>query len=119
MPSTDGAPAPRCRLATRQAWVFRLQRFADSGLTPAQFCANEGVSLPSFYSWKRRLAADASGADAPPTDDLHPPLLPVRLQSLPPSLELALPSGAVLRIPPDAEEATLRTLFRLLGVMPC
>ena len=42
---------PRPRAAARQAWVERLQRFADAGLSPARFCAAEGVSLPSFYAW--------------------------------------------------------------------
>jgi transposase len=114
VPLTQSPPSPRSRLTTRQAWIDRLQRFNDSDLSPAQFCASEGVSLPSFYSWKRRLAVAA-----PASDPSCPPLLPVGLQPLPPPVELALPSGAVLRIPPGAEEATLRTLFRLLGITSC
>jgi hypothetical protein len=86
-------------------------------LHPAQFCSCEGVSLPSFYSWRRRLTAAATAASG--TDDLGPPLLPVRLQILPASLELALPGGAVLRIPPGIDEATVQSLLCLLGVLPC
>ena len=116
---TEAPRAPRPRTATRQAWVERLQRFADSGLSPAQFCAAEGVSLPSFYSWKRRLAAQASGPAAPAPAEADPRLLPVHLQPLPAAVELSLPQGGVLRIPPGADEATLRCLLRLLGVTPC
>ena len=38
-------------------WLDRLERQSDSNQTIAQFCAAEGVSAPSFYQWKRRLAA--------------------------------------------------------------
>jgi len=39
-----------------QQWTERLERFAQSGQTVAQFCQNEGVSQPSFYQWKKKLA---------------------------------------------------------------
>lgn len=120
-PATSSTPAtasPRSRAATRQAWVQRLQRFATSGLGPAQFCAQEGVSLPSFYSWKRRLAAAADTA-SPSTLSSPPPLLPIPLPPRLPALELTLPTGVIVRLPPEADEATLRALFRLLGVSSC
>jgi len=37
-------------------WLDRLNRFAKSDLTVANFCQREHVSLPSFYQWKRRLS---------------------------------------------------------------
>ena len=113
---TEVPCVPNRRSATRQAWVERLQRFAESGLSPAPFCAQEGVSLPSFYAWKRRLAAEANGRAV---EEARPRLLPVRLQTGPAPVELALPHGAVLRIPAGADEATLGFLLRLLGVTPC
>lgn len=36
------------RAAARQAWAERLARFPGSGLSAAQFCAQEGVALASF-----------------------------------------------------------------------
>lgn len=36
-------------------WSDRLERFAESGQTVAQFCQAEGVSQPSFYQWKKKL----------------------------------------------------------------
>jgi hypothetical protein len=39
------------------AWGERLRRYKLSGLTVAQFCRREGVSVPSFYQWRQRLAA--------------------------------------------------------------
>ena len=71
----------RSRAATRQLWLDRLAPFPASGLTVAQFCASEAVSLPSYYFWKRRLADEAQ---APTTQDQGgdrgPRLLPVKLQ---------------------------------------
>ena len=56
----------RSRAATREVWLDRVARFPASGLTVAQFCAIEAVSVPSFYSWRRRLAAEANTPAAPP-----------------------------------------------------
>jgi hypothetical protein len=53
---TDTTPPPRARAAARDAWADRLRRFAQSGLRPAPFCAQEGVSLPSFYAVSFRQA---------------------------------------------------------------
>ena len=43
-----------------EEWTNRLERFAGSNLTAAKFCEAEGVSLPSFYQWKRKLTAPAN-----------------------------------------------------------
>src|SRR3954447_18504488 len=105
---TEAPRPPRSRDAVRHTWAERLARFASAGLTTAQFCATEGVSVASFYLWKRRLA----GAVRPAVPEISgqqagPRLLPVRLTNPAPAVELALPSGAVLRIGPGADEATL------------
>lgn len=106
-------PAARCRDAVRQAWVERLARFAAAGLSPSAFCAKEGVSLPSFYSWKRRLGA-AAGAPAPQAARL----LPVRVSAAAP-VELVLPGGAVLRLAPGCDLAFVRSLLDALAGAPC
>jgi hypothetical protein len=113
--------SPCSRAATRELWQDRLARFPSSGLTVAQFCALEAVSVPSFYSWRRRLAVATSGAAAPhhPGGDSEPRLLPVRLASVPAAVELVLPGGAVLRIVPGADLALVRALVEALGGAPC
>ncbi len=45
-------------------WLDRLNRQAASSLTVAEFCEREGVSLPSFYQWKRRLSPRVELASA-------------------------------------------------------
>jgi hypothetical protein len=111
----------RSRAFTREVWIERLARFPSSGLTPAQFCAIEAVSLPSFYSWRRRLAAEALAptAEHGRAVDLGPRLLPVRLPQLDPAVELVLTTGTVLRLPPGCDLAWVRSLVCALGGAPC
>jgi hypothetical protein len=40
-------------------WDQRLKRFRESGLSIAQFCANEAISVSSFSYWSKRLADQA------------------------------------------------------------
>ena len=112
---------PRSRAFTREVWAERLARFPDSGLTPAQFCALEAVSLPSFYAWRRRLAAEplATATAAEHTPERRPRLLPVRLQPPAPAVELVLPGGAVLRLHPGCDLAWVRSLVVTLGGPSC
>jgi transposase len=113
-------PPPRSRAAARQTWIERLARFASAGLSPAQFCATEGVSLPSFYAWKRRLAVEAlQPADQGPAADASPRLLPVRLPTGHAAIELVLPGGTLLRLPPGCDLAFVRALVQALGGEPC
>jgi hypothetical protein len=41
----------------RAQWVGRLSRFEKDGRTVVAFCAAEGVSAWSYYTWRKRLAA--------------------------------------------------------------
>ena len=54
------------RLQAVDAWKSRLQRFYLSSLTVREFCAAEGVSMPSFYQWQRRIKSLAP--EIVPTD---------------------------------------------------
>ena len=36
-------------------WRERFERLVASGLTVARFCAREGVSVASFYHWRKKL----------------------------------------------------------------
>lgn len=47
-----------------QLWHKRFARFSNCGQTVARFCRDEGVSVPSFYLWKKKLA------DGPPGRNL-------------------------------------------------
>ncbi len=115
---TEVPCSPRSPDAARQAWAERLARFASAGLTAAQFCAAEGVSVAAFYQWKRRLGSAALPTPLPDVP-ASPRLLSVHLANPTPAIELVLPSGVVLRLGPGVDEASLRSLLRLLGVASC
>jgi transposase-like protein len=85
-------------------WRQRLRRQVESGLTIAQFCAQESLSTATFHSWKRRLRLSEL-AGTPPAPPAPPAFLPVavRLAELTPSeappIVADLPNGIRLRIP--------------------
>ena len=79
--------------ARRQLWQERMDRFALSGLTVIQFCQQEGVSAPSFYQWKKKLAM----AEAKPA----PRFVPVKVEPPRSIATVRLPGGATLEIEPQ------------------
>jgi hypothetical protein len=100
--------------ALHALWQQRLQLFETSGLSVSAFCAQQRLSLPSFYSWRRRLR---SSAPLPAAD--APRFVPIRLLPAAPPVELLLPSGPVLRLAPRCDLAFVRSLVDSLGGAPC
>ena len=49
-----------CDEAARDVWRRRFRRFGRSGLAVGRFCSQEGVSMASFYYWRKRLGAKTS-----------------------------------------------------------
>ncbi len=47
-----------------QQWTDRLERYRRSGQTVAGFCQKEGISAPSFYQWRKKLAGEANASKA-------------------------------------------------------
>jgi hypothetical protein len=102
----------------RQQWVDRLRRFSDCGQTVARFCGAEGVSVPSFYNWQKKLRSRAaahlqadshrkSGAirNAFQTIELVP--------GLSANVTIRLPNGIVIELDGDSR-ATERLFERAL-----
>jgi transposase len=102
-------------LAATRKWAERLERFAARKQTVAAFCTAEGVSTANFYLWRRRLTAPESVRSV-----AGPSVVPLRVAPVPAtSIELALPSGAVLRFPIDAGPELLVAVLRGLEERPC
>lgn len=102
--------------AKREAWEQRLARFERGGVTVAAFCAREGVSVPSFYQWRRKLAAGNAGQRKSGTASSvagEVRFLPIELAGGISSVEVLLPGGAKLRVPSHEHEA-LRTILAAL-----
>jgi hypothetical protein len=88
--------------------------------TVHDFCAEQGVSVPSFYSWRRIIAQRDRQSAAPqvpttPAKDL-PTFVPLTVTPpLPnPMLEVVVGSGRVVRVPSDFDAATFRRLLAVL-----
>lgn len=99
----------------RQLWHQRLQRFQHSNLSVPDFCDREGVSVASFYTWKRRLRDHATPTTAPTR---FVPIHVVAPADRAP-VELVLPSGLILRLSADTDLAWLRQLLDLLREPSC
>ncbi len=109
--------APHSRSPLEAAWRDRVTRWRASGLNVRDFCRREGLSEPSFYSWRRALAerdADAVAPDAPAFVPVH-----VRADPAPPALEVVLRSGHLLRVPRGFDPDQLRRVVAALEAAPC
>jgi hypothetical protein len=85
-------------------WRHRLSRQSYSGLTIAQFCAQERLGTKLFYAWKRRLRLIDLAARRPALPAPRA-FLPVNVRVVEPTttellpIEADLPNGVRLRIP--------------------
>lgn len=108
---------PQSNSTPEGTWRDRVGRWKASGLSVRAFCVQEGLSEPSFYSWRRALAERDAVATAPHA----PAFVPVHVFSAtaPPVLELVLRSGHVLRIPHGCDPEHLRTVLAALEGPSC
>jgi transposase len=109
------ARSRRDSAATRQLWADRFKRFRTAGLTVAAFCAAEGVSVPTFYQWKRQLTPKD-----PPAGTAT--VVPVRIATpdpIAPEVEVVLPSGIRVRFGPACELGVITAFVRQLGGAGC
>lgn len=81
------APTARWIRRTPKEWEALVMRQKDSGLSQQAYCRREGITLVSFEKWKQRLLSDPRFVDVTPSA--------VRSDGW--ELEVALPSGVVLR----------------------
>ena len=87
-----------------QEWRRRLRRFVKSRQSIAAFCQQEGVSPPTFYLWRKRLAEAGSQrpAAASPAGFRPVRILPAA------GVSVQLPGGTQLLVPTaDAESLRL------------
>ena len=52
-------------LGKRREWADRLARRESSGLTVAEFCEWEGVSMAAFYQWRKKLRGETACRPTP------------------------------------------------------
>jgi transposase len=112
-------------------WRGHLAAWRRSGQSVRAYCAAQGLSEPSFYSWRRvltrperRRGKTAAGDGTPSTAGFTQPSLfvPVRLvEDTTPAaaIEVVLRGGRVLRVAAGFVAQTLREVVAALEDLPC
>ena len=104
-------------------WRLVLEEHDRSGMTVKDFCVQQGVSIPSFYAWRRKIQL----ADA---DEDSQQLVPVTIVDSSKSsghgefgtIEIVTPTGYTLRIDHRIESADISRLLQAIvssGTIGC
>jgi transposase-like protein len=108
-------------------WRELIGRQRASGQTVAGFCRQAGVSDASFYTWRRRLHANAASVERnrrpnSGKEEARAPmasLVPVQVVADPnasdTTVEIHLPGAVMLRISPGCDEQTVRMVLAALA----
>jgi hypothetical protein len=104
-------------MATRAEWSERVRKWERSGLEIAEFARREGLKPTLLGWWRWNLQSTKPGATAPTAE---PRFLPVHVvASTPPRgpapIEIALPNGCIVRVPPGFDPATLERVIAIVG----
>jgi hypothetical protein len=96
-------------------WRTMMGRWQGSGLSVRAFCQQHGLSQPSFYGWRRRLAVrDAAAVHFAPVRIVSEPTPETVADAGIASLELVLGTGQRLRVGLGFDGPTLQRLLALL-----
>lgn len=98
----------------REVWIRRMAAWTRSGLSRRAWCGKHGLNVHTFDYWRRRLRAEpkprrgrrSTGKGLVPI--VVAPALAVA------AVELRLPDGLQLSIPPGADPAQVAALIRAL-----
>lgn len=97
----------------KQFWQMVLETFQSSGLSVRNFCKQEGISEPAFYSWRRKLS-DNNSQRSEQGDAKPSAFVEVSIPQNSSVLELLLSSGNTLRIHPGTDNKTLSNVLSVL-----
>ena len=96
-------------------WRRWIGEWQASGLSVRAFCQRRGLTIASFYAWRRVLQRrDAERAAFVPVQVVAD-AVPTQTSAL----EVVLTDGRTVRVPPGFDAATLRQLLAVLEERPC
>ena len=109
--------------AKERYWRAHLAAWRQSGQSVRAYCADEGLSEPSFYAWRRASAEDDRAPGGNTVVGVSP-FVPVRLVEDTPSpsaatVEVILRGGRVVRVGAGFAAQTLREVVAALEDLPC
>lgn len=107
---------------TERRWRRIVEEWRSSGLLAREFATRKKISPGTLYWWSSRLGKQQSarGPDSPAAT--MPKFLPVEIieeaprisQPPPATLEIVLPHGEVIRVPPGADLTQFRQVVAAL-----
>ena len=96
----------------RRFWQGLIRSQRSSGLTVAETCEQAGVTVPSYYAWKRKLGISGSRARRPRRQGS---LVPVRVvldrPAVTSTVEIALPGNIAVSVPAGFDADTLNIVL--------
>lgn len=101
-----------------QFWREQLRQYQASGQGVREFCQAAGLSVPSFYWWRREVRI----RDARRRSTNRPRFVPVRMAPRPArdsAVEVALAGGRLIRVGSDFDADHLRAVVAALEAAPC
>jgi|SRR5262249_54985380 len=122
--------------AKERYWRRLLRQARRSELTARDFCAERGISVPSFYFWRREIdrrdrqrklatkqAPEPTSSTTLPSPDLATPAFVTLAMDTgtvpPPAIEIVVAERRLLRVRPGFDAELLRQLVRLLEEPSC
>lgn len=125
-------------MATRSVWEKRVKRWKRSGLSAAEFADRHGYRPGQLYWWSWKLGMSGSSTQQAARDETasalseEPRFLPVHVvetsapsmaaPTAPPApawIEIALPSGGVVRLMPGVDAATIACVMTAVARLSC
>jgi hypothetical protein len=115
--------------ARERFWRRTIRDQQRSGLSVRDFCRREGLKDWTFRWWRQELARRDQGPPTAPSGgqtETAPAFLPVRVVDLEavaprpaPAIEIILPTGPTVRVPPGFDPRTLGDVLAVLEGRPC
>ncbi len=107
--------------AKERLWREHVSAWLRSKLSIRQYCLQHQLSEANFYAWRRELArrdelAVVPAARAKPSSVTWMPVMVT--SSMPPLVEVQLPTGTVLRVPAGVESITRERILTALHQVP-
>ena len=100
-------------------WREIMIRQADSGVSIRKFCAPAGVSVPSFYAWRKKFRESTkdgrpSAGVSPLSSGNGPLFVPVKLLDKASALEIFHPLGYRIQLTGEVDPIALRHVIETL-----
>jgi transposase-like protein len=101
--------------ASRETWRRRVERWAQSGQTAAEFAAAGGFHAETLRHWKYKLRREREGKTSTPTLPLVEVITSAATTTADARFEIELARGCRLRVPATFDGEALRRLLAILG----